>query len=312
MRTRAFAGLALAFALGYGLAGALNAPAADPGPSTPGGESSATSRPASGPHFHHIHLNVTDPDATIEFYEHFFGANRVTYRNRVDAVFADRSFILMDVVDQPPRDNAGTTLWHIGWAGVDGHSEFAWRERAGIDVQTPLTPLGDNHFMYFWGPDRELVEVYTGSRNHRFEHVHLLATDIDSTLAWFDRHLDLRPRSPTRALSGTRMRLNTLRIDNINLIIFEVPAPGEERAWLLPENVGPDFAVTDGRGMDHIAFSYSDIRPVAERMRAAGVEFVRDVAPDPRHGLTSFFIRGPDGLLVEIVEELPVPEGLWW
>ena len=42
--------------------------------------------------------------------------------------------------------------------------------------------------MYFWGPDREVVEVYTGSRNHRFEHVHLLATDVNATVQWFIDH----------------------------------------------------------------------------------------------------------------------------
>lgn len=32
-----------------------------------------------------------------------------------------------------------------------------------------MTSLGENHWMYFYGPDRELVEVFTASRNHRFE-----------------------------------------------------------------------------------------------------------------------------------------------
>jgi len=31
----------------------------------------------------------------------------------------------------------------------------------------------------------------------------------------------------------------------------------------------------------------------------------------PEYGLTSFFVRGPDGLLVETVVEAPVPEGIW-
>lgn len=262
-------------------------------------------------HFHHVHLNVTNRDSTIAYYEKFFGANRVSFRGRSDAIFTERSFILLDEVDSPPRDNFGTSLWHIGWAGVDGHTEFRWRAEQGIEVQTPLTPLGSNYYMYFWGPDRELVEVYTGSKNHRFEHFHLLPTDIEATARWFGTHFGIHPRAPARPRSGGGTRVSTIRVDNVNLIMFEVPRPGEARDPILPAEVGPDFDVTDGRAMDHVAFSYRDIEPVYQRMRSAGVEIVHPIATSQEHGLTSFFVRGPDGLLVEVVEERPVPEGLW-
>lgn len=262
-------------------------------------------------HFHHVHLNVVDVEATRDWYEKFFGANKVQYRDRADALFTERSFILMNEVDLPPRDNFGTSLWHIGWAGVDGHSEFEWREAEGIGVQTPITPLGNNFYMYFWGPDRELVEIYTGSKNHRFEHVHLLPTDIEATIAWFGEHFGVQPNSPPRPFQQSGMRVSTIRIDNVNLIMFEVPRPGQERNPILPDSVGPNFDVTEGRAMDHIAFSYADIEPVYDRMVASGVEIVRPIATDPELGLTSFFVRGPDRLLVEVVEEKPIPEGIW-
>jgi catechol 2,3-dioxygenase-like lactoylglutathione lyase family enzyme len=262
-------------------------------------------------HFHHVHLNVVDPDSTMAYYEKFFGANRVVYRDRADALFTEKSFILMNEVPTPPRDNFGTSLWHIGWAGVHGPTEFEWREAEGIGIQTPVTPLGDNFYMYFWGPDRELVEVYTGSKNHRFEHVHLLPTDIEATISWFREHFGFEPNRLTRPFRESIMRTNTIRIDNVNLIMFEVPPAGGERNPILPDSVGPNFDVTEGRAMDHVAFSYADIRPVYERMAASGVEIVRPISTDEEFGLTSFFIRGPDGLLVEVVEEKPVPEGIW-
>jgi catechol 2,3-dioxygenase-like lactoylglutathione lyase family enzyme len=261
--------------------------------------------------FHHVHLNVVDPQASQTYYEKFFGALPIQYRDLSDALFVERSFLLLNRVDQPARDNFGTTLWHIGWAGVDGHSEFEWRVRDGIEVQTPITPLGNQFYMYFWGPDRELVEVYTGSRNHRFEHVHLLATDLEATLDWFSRYLGVRPARGSRPLSGTSMLINTIRIDNVNLIIFEVPGDPAERVGILPDSIGPHFAPTEGRAMDHVAFSYPHIAPELDRMRAAGVQVVRPITTDPETGLTSFFVRGPDNLLVEIVEERPIPDGIW-
>lgn len=46
--------------------------------------------PPSGVHFHHVHLNVTDPKATIAFYHKFFGANEVSYRGLSDGRFTEK------------------------------------------------------------------------------------------------------------------------------------------------------------------------------------------------------------------------------
>ncbi len=267
--------------------------------------------------FHHVHLNVADPAETIQFYQRFFGATGVKYRGVSDALFTEKSFILLNTVEAPPPSHLATSLWHIGWAGVDGPSEFEWRANAGIEVQTPLTPLGSNHFMYFWGPDREVIEVYTGSKKHRFEHVHLLSSDVERTIQWFVDHVGLTPRGPTVrwGVSGSTLTggfsWNLIRVDNVNLIVFGAPGPGDPRPEWLPDEVGDEFVPTDGTAIDHIAFSYADITPVYERMRGTGVEIVRPIATDPEHGLTSFFVRAPDRLLVEIVQEKPVPDGIW-
>ena len=46
-------------------------------------------------------------------------------------------------------------------------------------------------------------------------------------------------------------------------------------------------------------------------MKAAGVQIVEPIAQRPADDLKSFFIQGPDNVLLEIVEAKPVPEGLW-
>ena len=53
----------------------------------------------------------------------------------------------------------------------------------------------------------EIVEVYTGDKNHWFNHVHLWAEDVSATSEWFERHLGQvfskgarrpRPAEPSR------------------------------------------------------------------------------------------------------------------
>lgn len=257
--------------------------------------------------FHHVHLNVTEPDSTRAFYQKFFGAYPVEYRDRSPALFTERSFILMDRVPEPPPSNVGTALYHVGWAGVVGEAEYDWRVQDGIDVETPVTPLGTNHYMYFWGPDRELLEVYTGNRNHRFEHLHFVVDDQRATSQWFRDHLGIQPLG-TGGIS--------LGVDNINLIITEIAPPGApgRPVWYPEAQYPEDIEVrpTDGTAIDHIAFSYPELDPVFARLRDEGVEIVRPIQTDPIHGHRSFFIRGPDRLLIEIVEARPIPQGLWY
>ena len=45
-------------------------------------------------HFHHVHLNSTDPQKTFEFYEQVFGAKRVKFRDRSDALFTGRDLFV--------------------------------------------------------------------------------------------------------------------------------------------------------------------------------------------------------------------------
>ena len=258
--------------------------------------------------FHHIHLNVTDRDSTIAYYQKYFGATQVKYRDRVDALFTEKSFLLMNLVDTAPSTHLGSSLWHIGWSGVDGQSEFDWRVNEGIAVQTSITPLVDNFWMYFLGPEKEVIEVYTGNKNHRFEHIHLLSSDVDKTMNWFESNLGLKPvykEAKQWQNNELRWKWNLLTVNNINIIVFGKPV--EEESWWTNEEIKP----TDGSSIDHIGFSTENIEFLMKKMRSDGLDIVHNIKIDSIHGMKSFFVRGPDSLLVEIVEEKPVPEGIW-
>lgn len=265
--------------------------------------------PPNEAHFHHVHLNVTDPAATIGFYKRHLGAIDVKYRGKADALFTERSFILLNKVDEAPRSAPTTSLMHIGWAGVDGPNEYEWLKKQGVEFETPVTPLGPNYYMYFFGKDRELIEIYTGSKNHRFEHLHLWATDPNVTAKWFLENIGIRGSTQDRPKPDGNRGLWTRAcfVDNVNFIIFGLPDKGSP---LRPAAMPDEFEPTKGSAIDHLAFSYRNIEAVYERMKDAGVDIVEPITRK-EDGHDSFFVMAPDKLLIEIVKDKPLPEGLW-
>ena len=262
-------------------------------------------------HFHHIHVNSTDPAKTQQFYEKTFGAQPVKYKNTTDALFTSRGFILINKVDRTPRDLETTSIRHIGWAGVDGPNEYARLKAQGLPFHTPLTPLGQNWFFYIFGPDREIAEVFTGDQNHLFNHVHFSVDSVSATAQWYERILGMtfpegakgpRPTDPNARWGSSA------RLDGVSFVLIykdHYYADSEPRL-----TVGRQLQTTQGSPVDHVAFSYTNIAPEFERMKAAGVPIVQPIADRP-DGVKSFFVTGPDAVLLEIVEAPPIPDGLW-
>ncbi|MFN7985340.1 MAG: VOC family protein [Vicinamibacterales bacterium] len=271
-------------------------------------------RPAAGTtpaHFHHVHVNATSPAKTQEFYEKTFGAQPIRFKGAVDGLFTSRGFILINKVDATPRDIETTSIRHIGWAGIDGPGEFAGFKARGAQFHTPLTPLGQNWFFYMFGPDREIAEVYTGDQNHLFNHVHYSVEDVAKTADWYERTLGMtfpasakgpRPTDPA-ARWGTSARL-----DGVSFVLIYKDHYYADSEHRLP--VGRTLQTTKGSAIDHVAFSYENLAPEFERMKASGVTIVDPIAVRP-DGVKSFFITGPDAVLLEIVEAAPIPDGLW-
>jgi len=251
------------------------------------------------PHYHHFHLNVTNPAETIKFYKSFLGAIEIKYRGMADALFTERSFILFTKVatPAPPTNTSACILTHVGWAGMDGPNEYEWLKNQGIRFQTPVTPLNEAHYMYFYGPDNEVLEIYTGEKSHRFNHIHHFCTDINAAVQWYVSNLGLKADGPI----GPDARINRIRNDNINIIFHPKP----------PLKEGEDFEPTEGHVIDHIAFSFRDIASAYKRMERNGVKIVRPIKKDNMFGHKSFYVLGPEKVLIEIVEDKPIPEGIW-
>jgi catechol 2,3-dioxygenase-like lactoylglutathione lyase family enzyme len=270
-------------------------------------------------HFHHVRLNVTDPAATIKFYTKNLGAVEIKYQGRVPALFTERSFLLLNKVDSPPPYLPHSAVSHIGWGSVDGQADYEWLKSQGVEFETPIGKLGNNYGMYFYGPDKELVELWTGGKNHRFNHVHLWASDVAATADWYKKHLGLTARVLPKPKTKNHEDISSIwmgfmQCDNVGLVIFGRP-DFDSRWWpggsYTKADATDEFQTTKGRAIDHLAFSYRHIEPVYERMKAAGVEIVEPIALREDVGHKSFFIMGPDRVLIEIVEAKPIPEASW-
>lgn len=268
--------------------------------------------------FHHVHLNVKSAEESIKFYTKFFGGLEIKFHDKSPAIFTERSFILFTEVTEPPRTGPVTALSHIGWATTDGPATFEWLKKQGAEFQTEIGRLGADYGMYIFGPDRELVEVWTGSKNHRFDHVHLWATDAEVMFKWFEEHLGFAGRlMPKRNFQHPEnimaIRMSFMMVDNVNMVIFE--RPEFESVWFPGSNYKTEdapekFEPTKGYVIDHLAFSYPDIDPVFKRMKESGVEIVEEIATRPE-GHTSFFVLAPDDILIEIVKARPIPDSSW-
>src|SRR5215218_6921448 len=55
-----------------------------------------------GAHWHHLHINATDPDRSIEFYTTHFSGKEATFADGKSAVWTQRSWILFNKVAAAP------------------------------------------------------------------------------------------------------------------------------------------------------------------------------------------------------------------
>ncbi|HVR31023.1 MAG TPA: VOC family protein [Thermoanaerobaculia bacterium] len=294
-----------------------------------GAPPAAAAEPAIGAepaHFHHVHLNVVDPARSIDFYRRIFGGVPLRFRYAADAVFTERSFLLFERVERPAPGAPESGIWHIGWGGVDVPREYEWLLAQGVEIHTPLYALGDGHVVYLLGPDRELIEVNTMG-HHRFAHVHLLARDPDATAQWYAEHFGFRARAaaaggsppvgPGQAYAtwqdfhaNRRAWSNGFRVDNVSFVVYNLPDYSPPPPWW---RAAPLYELAPQRGhaIDHFAFSYRDLDAAFARLVEAGVEIAEPISWKPALHLRSFFVAAPDGVTVEVVEERPIPEGLW-
>ncbi|MGH9762823.1 MAG: VOC family protein, partial [Blastocatellia bacterium] len=138
--------------------------------------------PLTHAHFHHVHMNVTDPAAAIDFYTSKFDCEKRRFAGLMDAVWAQKSWILFNKVKEAPPWNLTSAIWHIGWGAEDMKATYQKQLDSGTKFFTPLSDISELanypgfYYAYVDGPGHALIELNTASHHH-FGHLHLFSQD---------------------------------------------------------------------------------------------------------------------------------------
>ena len=265
--------------------------------------------PVAAAHFHHIHLNATDPAAAIDFYTSRFDCEKSRFAGVMDAVWAQKSWLLFAKVSEPPPSEILSAIWHFGWGAEDMKATYEEQLAKGTKFDTPITDISGLagpgfFFAYVDGPDHALIELNT-AKHHHFGHLHLLSADPIAAGEWYAKYLGAKGRAqkPSRApffYKGFQVGpAASLMMDNVNIIIF----PIEYAKTALPElwKDRTEFVSTKGRVVDHVGFGVGNLEQSLEAMRKDGVKVTDEIKTVGK--IKYAFIEGPDKIRIELVED---------
>jgi catechol 2,3-dioxygenase-like lactoylglutathione lyase family enzyme len=265
-------------------------------------------------HFHHVHLNSTNPAAAIDFYSGKFKARKEKFAGLSDAVWTGDSWLLFTQVGAPPPSELISGIWHIGWGAEDMTATYEKQVDSGTKFATPITDIsemvgGNRPFFYAYvdGPDHALIELNT-ARNHNFGHVHMFSADPPATGEWYAKHFGWRvmTQKEKREFRGNPIGPAAfVTADHVSMIVYPVEHVRKNAADAWQRRT--EFAPTRGRVIDHLGFSVADLDATLDRLRKAGVLVTAESKEVAGGRLRYAFIEGPDNVSIELLEDHSPP-----
>ncbi|HZS08047.1 MAG TPA: VOC family protein [Blastocatellia bacterium] len=265
-------------------------------------------------HFHHLHLNTTDPKAAIDFYTSKFDCEKARFAGLADAVWAQKSWLLFSKAGSPPPWELTSAIWHFGWGAENMKAEYDRQLKMGTKFFEPLTDISDIggnagakdlfYYAYVQSPDNALIELNTAN-HHRFGHLHLFSADPVAAGEWYVKYFGAKGRIPSsrqpRIYRGFQIGpAASLTLDNVNIIIF--PVEYSKKAYADHWKGKTELESTKGRVVDHVGFSFDNLSEALERMRKDGVKVTDEIRSIAGGKVKYAFIEGPDRIRIELVE----------
>ena len=184
------------------------------------------------PTFHHVHLNVTDPEASIAWYtRQFASTSRVLWGGEPALQTPNNVYLLFNKVDRPRGITPQSAIWHFGWHVKDVRAKIAeYKAKPEVKLMPLYTedegdnyvyinsdtwpnpgnvlgltksqiaeakasgakPKGGGGFAYMQAPDSTLVEYIGDHPQERFNHVHMWQEEPFCAQLWFQKHLNAK------------------------------------------------------------------------------------------------------------------------
>ncbi len=123
-----------------------------------------------------------------------------------------------------------------------------------------------------------------------FDHVHIICQDIEAMLSYFESVFGGEVVHREENFHGAPNAI--VRVGEARLFLRGV-RPGET-----PGSNHPDAVM----GLDHFSLAVDDVHGLSVRMKAAGADFIREPAPSGMGGRTTAYVRGPEGIRIELSE----------
>jgi catechol 2,3-dioxygenase-like lactoylglutathione lyase family enzyme len=122
---------------------------------------------------------------------------------------------------------------------------------------------------------------------YSWDHIHLRSPNPEATATWFERMLGAQV---IRSIEQGKPRID-LKLGGAN--IFIAPVTSGDGV-----NAAP---TTPYQGLDHFGLAVSGVDAIAAELKAKGVEFTKEPTTI-RPGVRICFIRGPEGVSIELLE----------
>jgi catechol 2,3-dioxygenase-like lactoylglutathione lyase family enzyme len=114
------------------------------------------------PGFHHIHLLVADPEASLKWYVDTFGGDRIKLKGRLDAVkYSNPNVWLLALKGDGAAPSQGHAIDHLGWAVANVGAKVADLTTRGAKPTEPR-PVRNLSVAFVDAPGGVRVEMVQG------------------------------------------------------------------------------------------------------------------------------------------------------
>ena len=125
---------------------------------------------------------------------------------------------------------------------------------------------------------------------YTWDHIHLRTPDPEATAQWFERIFGAQV---VRTMQAGKPRID-IKLGGANIFTAQVnPGDGVNGAPSTPY-----------QGLDHFGLAVTGIDAIAADLKKKGVEFTTEPTV-PRPGIKICFLRGPQGISIELLDRDP-------